>query len=190
MIIPTIQENTLEGNKVYDIFSLLLEKRIIFLNGEINDSISSLIVSELLYLDSVNNDDIYLYINSPGGSVTSGLAIYDTMNYIKSDVQTIGIGNCASMGAILLSSGKKGKRFCLPNTEVMIHEVASQSEGKATDIKLQSEHIEYLKVKLNKILSKNTNKQLSKINNDTYKDHYMSSKEALDYGLIDKIITG
>lgn len=190
MIIPTIIEKNYEGEHVYDIYSKLLTNRIIIINGEINDNTSSLVISELLYLDSINHEDISIYINSPGGSVTSGLAIYDTMNFIKSDVSTIGIGMCASMAAFLLSSGKKGKRYILPNTDVMIHEVLGGSSGQATEIKIQADHILYLREKLNKILAKNTNQSIKKINHDTQRDHYLSSKEALNYGIVDKIITG
>lgn len=188
MIIPTVIENSHEGYMGYDIYSKLLSNRIIVLTGEIDDNMSSLIISELLYLDSINHDDIELYINSPGGSVTSGFAIYDTMNYIKSNVITIGIGFCASMAAFLLSSGTKGKRYALPNTEIMIHEVLGGSSGQATDIKIQADHVLYLRDKLNKLLAINTNNSQKKINNDTKRDHYLSSKEALQYGIIDKII--
>jgi ATP-dependent Clp protease protease subunit len=188
LIIPTVIENSHEGYMGYDIYSKLLSNRIIVLTGEIDDNMSSLIISELLYLDSINHDDIELYINSPGGSVTSGFAIYDTMNYIKSNVITIGIGFCASMAAFLLSSGTKGKRYALPNTEIMIHEVLGGSSGQATDIKIQADHVLYLRDKLNKLLAINTNNSQKKINNDTKRDHYLSSKEALQYGIIDKII--
>ena len=183
MYIPYIIEN---DNKLFDIYSKLLTNRIIFLEGEINDINSNLIVSELLYLDSINNEDIYLYINSPGGSITSGMAIYDTMNYISSDVITIGIGLCASMAAFLLSSGKK--RYALENTEIMIHEPLGGANGQATDIKIVADRIIKLREKINKILSKNTKQSLSKITKDTNRDYYMDSKEALDYGIIDKII--
>lgn len=188
MLIPTVIEKNYEGERAYDIYSRLLKERIIFISGEINDDLSSTVISELLYLDSINHDDISIYINSPGGSVTSGLAIYDTMNFIKSDVSTIGIGSCASMGAFLLSSGTKGKRYILENTEVMIHEVLGGSKGQATEIKIQADHILYLREKLNKILAKNTNQPLKKINNDTARDHYLNSSEALKYGIVDKII--
>lgn len=188
MLIPTVIEKSYEGERVYDIYSRLLKERIIFISGEINDDLSTMVISELLYLDSLSHDDISLYINSPGGSVTAGLAIYDTMNYIKSDVSTIGIGTCASMGAFLLSSGCPKKRYALENTEIMIHEVLGGSKGQATEIKIQADHILYLREKLNRILAKNTNKSLKKINNDTSRDHYLNSNEALEYGLIDKII--
>lgn len=188
MLIPTVIEKSYEGEKAYDIYSRLLKERIIFISGEINDDLSSIVISELLYLDSLNHDDISIYINSPGGSVTSGLAIYDTMNFVKSEIKTIGIGTCASMGAFLLSSGTKGKRFALENTEVMIHEVLGGSQGQATEIKIQVDHILHLREKLNKILAKNTNQTLKKINKDTNRDYYLSATEALNYGIIDEII--
>lgn len=189
MLIPTVIEKSYDGEKAYDIYSRLLKDRIVFISGEINDDLANIVISELLYLDSVNHEDISMYINSPGGSVTSGLAIYDTMNFIASDVKTIGIGSCASMGAFLLSSGIKGKRFALENTEIMIHEVLGGSQGQATEIKIQADHILYLREKLNRILAKNTGQTIKKINNDTNRDHYLSSREALKYGLIDEIIT-
>ena len=184
MHIPYILEN---DNKVFDIYSKLLTNRIIFIEGEINDKLSNIIVSELLYLDSISNEDIYIYINSPGGSITSGMAIYDTMNYIKSDTITIGIGLCASMAAFLLSSGNK--RYALPNTEIMIHEPIGGTEGQATDIKIAANRIIKIREKLNKILSKNTKKSLAKIKKDTSRDYYMNAYEAQKYGIIDKIIT-
>lgn len=189
MFCPTVIEKSHDHEYAYDLYSRLLKDRIIFLSGEINDDLSSIIISELLYLDSISNEDISMYINSPGGSVTAGLAIYDTMNLVKSDIKTIGIGSCASMGAFLLSSGTKGKRFTLPNTEVMIHEVLGGGQGQATDVKIQADHILYLRDKLNKILAKNTNKSIKKINIDTNRDNYMSASTALEYGIIDKIIT-
>lgn len=188
MFCPTVIEKSHDREYAYDLYSRLLKDRIIFLSGEINDDMSSIIISELLYLDSINHEDISMYINSPGGSVTSGLAIYDTMNLITSDIKTIGVGSCASMGAFLLSSGTKGKRCALPNTEVMIHEVLGGGSGQATDVKIQADHILYLRDKLNKILAKNTNKSIKKINIDTNRDNYMSAPLALEYGLIDKII--
>lgn len=188
MLIPNIIEKNYNGEKIYDIYSKLLNSRIIILNGEINDDLSSIIISELLYLDSLNHEDIYLYINSPGGSVTSGLAIFDTINYIKSDVVTVGLGLCASMGAILLASGTKGKRLSLPNTEIMIHQVSSGAEGMASDIKIHAERILDTKKKLNSILASLTNKSISKINKDTDRDYYLNPKEAISYGIIDKII--
>lgn len=188
MFCPTVVEKNHDGGISYDIYSRLLKDRIVMISGEINDDLASMIISQLLYLDSLNHEDISLYINSPGGSVTSGLAIFDTMNLIKSDVETIGIGMCASMGAFLLSSGTPKKRAVLPNTEVMIHEVLGGSSGQATDIKIQADHVLYLRDKLNRILAKNTNKSLKKINSDTNRDHYLSAKEAVEYGLVDKII--
>ncbi|MBP3841446.1 MAG: ATP-dependent Clp protease proteolytic subunit [Bacilli bacterium] len=188
-LVPIVVENELSGERSYDIFSRLLKNRIILISGEINDSVSSSVIAELLYLDSINHDDISIYINSPGGSVSSGLAIYDTMNFVKSDVSTICVGMAASMGAFLLSSGKKGKRFALPNSEIMIHQPLGGAEGQATEIKIVCEHILKLKNKLNKILSKNTGKNIKTIEKDTERDNYMSSNDALNYGLIDKIIT-
>lgn len=188
MNIPYVLESHNNSDRVFDLYSRLLNSRIIFLQGEIDDRVSSLVVSELLYLDSINHDDIKLYINSPGGSVTGGLAIYDTMNYIKSDVNTIGVGLCASMGAFLLSSGKKGKRYSLPNAEIMIHQPIGGASGQATEIRIVADRIIKIKEKLNKILSKNTGKSLSKIVNDCERDYYMDSKDALEYGIIDKII--
>ena len=166
----------------------MLKERIIFIEGEINDERANLIVSELLYLDSISNDDINIYINSPGGSITAGMAIYDTMNYIKSDCVTIGIGLCASMAAFLLSSGTRGKRCSLNNTEIMIHEPLGGVNGQATEIKIVAERILKIKKKLNVILSRNTKKSLSKIEKDVERDYYMDSDEALKYGIIDKII--
>lgn len=187
-IVPTVVEKSSNREYAYDLYSRLLKDRIIILSGEINDALASIIVSELLYLDSLNHEDIYLYINSPGGSVTSGLAIYDTMNYIKSDVRTIVVGMAASMGAFLLSSGTKGKRCALLNAEVMIHQVLGGTQGQATDIQIQAEHILKIKKKLNEILAKNTGQDLKKIEQDCERDYYMSSEEAKEYGLIDEII--
>ncbi|MBQ1496589.1 MAG: ATP-dependent Clp protease proteolytic subunit [Bacilli bacterium] len=187
MYIPNVLEKTNEGERVYDLYSKLLEDRIILLYGEINDELSNIIISELLYLDSISNEDISIYINSPGGSITSGMAIYDTMNFIKSDVSTICIGMAASMGAFLLSSGKKGKRYILPNAEVMIHQPLGGVQGQATEIKIAATRILKLKDKLNKILSKNTNKDIKEIEIDTERDYFMDSKEALEYGIIDYI---
>lgn len=187
-IVPTVIEKSSNKEYAYDLYSRLLTDRIIFLSGEINDNVASIIVSELLYLDAKGHEDIYLYINSPGGSVTSGLAIYDTMNYIKSDVRTIVIGMAASMGAFLLSSGAKGKRFALKNAEIMIHQVLGGAEGQATDIKIHAEHILKIKKKLNQILALNTNQNIKKITHDCERDNYMSADEALSYGLIDEII--
>ena len=187
-IIPTIIEKSNNKEYAYDLYSRLLKDRIIFISGEINNSLSNIVASELLYLDSINHDDISIYINSPGGEITSGLAIYDTMNFIKSDVKTICVGMSASMGAFLLSSGTKGKRYSLKNSEIMIHQPLGGAEGKATDIKIAAEHILKLKEKINKILSKNTNQPLKKIIKDTECDYFMSANEALKYGLIDEII--
>ena len=174
-LIPMIVDKETNGERSYDIFSRLLKDRIILLSGEIDDECANSVIAQLLYLDSLNNEEISLYINSPGGSVTSGMAIYDTMNFVKSDVSTICLGMAASMGAFLLSSGKKGKRYALPNSEIMIHQPAEQ--------------ILKTKEKLNKILSENTGQDLKKVEQDTERDHFLDANEALDYGLIDKIIT-
>lgn len=174
--------------KSFDIYSKLLKERIVFLSGEITDEVANLIVSELLYLNSLGNDDIYLYINSPGGSVTAGMAIYDTMNFIKADVVTICVGMCASMGAFLLSSGCKGKRMSLKNGEVMIHQPLGGVKGQASDIQIHADRIIKMKKKLNSILASNTSKDMKVIERDTERDNYMDAKEALEYGLIDKII--
>lgn len=187
-IIPTVLEKTNNHEVAYDLYSRLLEDRIIFLSGEINDAVANLIISELLYLDSKNHDDIYMYINSPGGSVTSGMAIYDTMNYIKSDVKTICVGIAASMAAFLLSSGTIGKRYALENADVMIHQPLGGMQGQASDMKIACERILKMKEKLNKILAKNTKQPLSKIKKDTDRDYYLDSDEAKKYGLIDHII--
>lgn len=187
-LVPMIVDKELDGERSYDIFSRLLKNRIILLSGEINDACSSSIIAQLLYLDSISNEDISLYINSPGGSVPAGMAIYDTMNFIKSDVATICVGMAASMGAFLLSSGQKGKRSALPSSEIMIHQPLGGAEGQATEIKIVAEHIIKLKKKLNTILAKNTKKSLKTIENDTERDHYLDAEEALEYGLIDKII--
>ena len=186
--IPIVVEQNEEGERSYDIYSKLLKNRIIFLTGEIDDLLSNSIIAQMLYLDSLNHEDISLYINSPGGSVSAGLAIYDTMNFIQSDVVTIGVGIAASMGAFLLSSGKKGKRYILPNADVMIHQVLGKSEGQASDIKIATDRILELKNRLNTILSKNTGKSLKKILQDTDRDNYLSASQAVKYGLVDKII--
>ena len=188
MIIPNIIEKKHNNERVYDLYSKLLEDRIIFIGDEITDHLANIIIGELLYLDSINNKEIYLYINSPGGSVSAGMAIYDTMNFIKSDVCTICIGCAASMGAFLLSSGTKGKRYSLPNSEIMIHQPLGGANGQATEIKIVAEHILKIKDKLNNILALNTNQDIKTIENDTERDNYMSAKEALDYGIIDEII--
>lgn len=187
-IIPTIIEKTKHGEKAYDIYSRLLKDRIIFLSGEIDDDLSNMVISELLYLDSISNDEISLYINSPGGNITSGMAIYDTINYIKSDVSTICIGMAASMASILLSSGTKGKRYILPNSEVMIHQPLGGVSGQATEIKIVADRILYLRDKLNNILANNTNKNIEQIKKDTERDYYLNAKEALEYGIVDKIL--
>ena len=187
-LVPVIVDKSTNGERSYDIFSRLLKDRIILLSGEIDDNLANVIVSELLYLDSINHEDISLYINSPGGSITSGMAIMDTMNFIKSDVSTICIGMAASMGAFLLSCGQKGKRYILPNAEVMIHQPLGGVEGQATEIKIVAERILKLKEKLNKILSLNTGKNIKEITRDTERDYFLDSKEALNYGIVDKII--
>ena len=187
-LVPMVVEKEINGERSYDIFSRLLKERIILLSGEINDNTSNMIVAELLYLDSLSNDDISIYINSPGGSITSGMAIYDTMNFIKSDVSTICIGMAASMAAFLLSSGKKGKRYALPNSEVMIHQPLGGAQGQATEIKIAATRILKLKDKLNKILAENTGKDLKTIENDTERDYFLNSDEALKYGIIDDIL--
>ena len=187
-LIPIIVDKEQNGERSYDIYSRLLKDRIIFLSGEINDEMANTIVSELLYLDSLNHNDISLYINSPGGSITSGMAIMDTINFIKSDVSTICIGMAASMGAFLLSCGKKGKRYILPNAEVMIHQPLGGASGQATEIKIAAERILKLKDKLNKLLAKNTNQDIEKIQIDTERDYFMTSEEALEYGLVDKVL--
>ncbi len=187
-LVPVIVDKGNNGERSYDIFSRLLKDRIILLSGEIDDNLANIIVSELLYLDSINHEDISLYINSPGGSITAGMAIMDTMNYIKSDVSTICLGMAASMGAFLLSCGKKGKRYILPNAEVMIHQPLGGVEGQATEIKIVAERILKLKEKLNNILSKNTGKDIKTITKDTERDYFLDSKEALSYGIIDKIL--
>jgi len=187
-LVPMIIEKNDLGERAYDIYSRLLKDRIIILNGEIDDNSANIVVGELLYLDSLNNDDISLYINSPGGSITAGMAIFDTMNFIKSDVSTICIGIAASMAAFLLASGKKGKRYGLPNCEVMIHQPLGGAQGQATEIKIAAERILKLKHKLNTILSKKTGKTLKQIEKDTERDNFMDSHEALEYGLIDEIL--
>lgn len=185
-IIPTVIEKSSNKEYAYDLYSRMLKDRIIFLSGEINDSLANIVISELLYLDNQNNEDIYLYINSPGGSITAGMSVYDTMNFINSKVITIGLGMCASMAAFLLSSGNT--RYALPNTEIMIHQPIGGAQGQATDIKIAAERIIKLKSKLNKILAKNTKQNISKITKDTERDNFLSAEEALEYGIIDKII--
>lgn len=187
-LVPVVIEKELDGERSYDIFSRLLKERIIFISGEINDSLANSVIASLLYLDSISHDDISIYINSPGGSVSSGLAIYDTMQFISSDVSTICVGMAASMGAFLLSSGTIGKRFALPNSDIMIHQPLGGAEGQASDIKITSDHIVLLRKRLNKILAKNTKQTLRKIEKDTERDYYLDAREALEYGLVDKII--
>ena len=188
-LIPYVVEQTSRGERSYDIFSRLLSDRIIMLSEEVNDASASVIVAQLLFLEAQDPDkDIQFYINSPGGSVTSGLAIYDTMQYIKPDVSTICIGMAASMGAFLLSSGAKGKRIALPNSEIMIHQPSGGSQGQATDIQIQAEHILKIKKKLNEILAGNTGRSIEEIERDCERDHFMSAEEAKEYGLIDKVI--
>lgn len=187
-IIPTVIKKSNNGDRAYDLYSRILEDRIIMLSGEIDDELSNIVVAQLLYLDSINHDDISIYINSNGGSVTAGMAIYDTMNFIKSDVSTICIGMAASMAAFLLSSGKKGKRYSLKNSEVMIHQPLGGAQGQATEIKIAAERILRIRKKMNKILSENTGKSYQKIEKDTERDYFMTSDEALSYGIIDKIL--
>lgn len=188
-LVPMVVEQTSRGERSYDIYSRLLNDRIIFLADEVNDVTASLVVAQLLYLEVEDPDkDIALYINSPGGSVTAGMAIYDTMNYIKCDVSTICIGMAASMGAFLLSSGAKCKRFALPNSEIMIHQPLGGMQGQATDIKIHADHILRTRDTLNSILAKNTGKPIDVIAKDTDRDNFMSAEEAMNYGLIDKVI--
>lgn len=187
-LIPTVIEKNEMGERAYDIYSRLLKDRIIILNGEITDSSANVVVAQLLYLDSLNSNDISLYINSPGGSITAGMAIYDTMNFIKSDVSTICVGMSASMAAFLLATGKKGKRYILPNAEVMIHQPLGGVQGQATEIKIAAERILKLKKKLNKILAVTTGQDLETIDKDTERDYFMDSEEALSYGIVDKIL--
>ena len=188
-LVPTVVESTNKGERAYDIYSRLLKDRIIFLSGEVNDQMSDIIIAQLLFLESEDPDkDIQFYINSPGGVVTSGLAIFDTMNYIKPDVSTICIGQAASMGAVLLSSGAKGKRFSLPNSNIMIHQPSGGAQGQASDIVIQAEQILKIKDRLNHILAENTGQDLEKMEKDTDRDFAMTAQEALEYGLIDQVI--
>ena len=189
-LVPMVVEQTSRGERSYDIYSRLLNDRIIFLSDEVNDVTASLVVAQLLYLEAQDPDkDIFLYINSPGGSITAGMAIYDTMNYIKCDVSTICVGMAASMGAFLLSSGAKGKRYALPNAEVMIHQPLGGMQGQATDIKIHADRIINIKAKLNRLLSEQTGQSLETIEKDTERDNFMSAEQARDYGLVDKVIT-
>ena len=188
ILIPTVIKKTHEGERAYDIYSRLLEDRIIFLGGPIDDTVANIVIAELLYLESIDpKKDIYLYVNSPGGSVTAGLAILDTMAYVKPDVATVCVGMAASAAAVILSSGQKGKRFALPNAEVMIHQPWGGAEGQATDIEITAKHIIKTRETLNKILAKNTGQPIAKIEKDVERDYYMSSEEAKKYGLIDEI---
>ncbi len=188
-LVPTVIEQTGRGERAYDIFSRLLNDRIVFLSDEVNDATASLVVAQLLFLEAQDPDkDISLYINSPGGSVSAGLAIYDTMNFIKCDVSTICVGMAASMGAFLLSSGAKGKRFALPNSEIMIHQPLGGMQGQASDIKIHADHIINTREKLNRILAANTGKPIKTIERDTERDNFMSALEAAEYGLIDRVI--
>jgi len=190
-IIPTIIEKSQKGERVYDIFSRLLEERIVFLAGPINDSLANLVIAEILFLTAKDpKKDITLYINSPGGSVTAGLAIYDTMQYVECNISTICIGMAASMGATLLTAGEKGKRFALPNSEILLHQVAGGIKGQATDIEIEARQIIKMKEKLNQILVERTGQPLKKIEKDTDRDFYLSAEEAKKYGLIDEVIKG
>lgn len=190
MLIPTVIEKSQFGERAYDIYSRLLNERIIFLGGPIDDHVANLIIAQLLYLNHADpKKDISLYVNSPGGSVTAGLAIIDTMNFIKCDVSTICVGIAASMGALILSSGQKGKRFTLPNSEVMIHQVMGGTEGQASDIAINAKHILRTKDNLNKILAANTNKKVDQVEKDSDRDYWMTSDEAKKYGIIDEIIS-
>ncbi|MBO5450252.1 MAG: ATP-dependent Clp endopeptidase proteolytic subunit ClpP [Lachnospiraceae bacterium] len=189
-LVPYVIEQTSRGERSYDIYSRLLKDRIIFLGEEVNDASASIVVAQLLFLEAEDPDkDIHLYINSPGGSVTAGMAIYDTMQYIKCDVSTICIGMAASMGAFLLAGGAKGKRLALPNAEIMIHQPSGGSQGQATEIEIAAKHILKTKEKLNKILAENTGKDLEQVTADTERDNWLSAEEAVAYGLIDKIVT-
>ena len=188
VLIPYVVERTSTGERSYDLYSRLLDDRIIFLSGEIDDALANTVVAQLIYLEGKDSTkDISLYINSPGGSVSAGMAIYDTMNYIKCDVSTICIGMAASMGAFLLSSGAKGKRCALPNSEIMIHQPLGGAHGQASDIQIQAEHILRTKEKLNRILAMNTGKDIATVEKDTDRDHYMSAEEAWEYGIIDRV---
>lgn len=190
MLIPTVIEKTMNGERAYDIYSRLLNDRIIFLGGPIDDHVANLVIAQLLYLDHTDSKkDIQLYINSPGGSVTAGLAILDTMSFIKADVSTICVGIAASMGAVLLSAGQKGKRFALPNSEVMIHQVMGGAEGQASDIAINAKHILRTKETLNKILAKNTGQTVATIDKDSDRDYYMTADEAKKYGIVDDIVS-
>ena len=190
MLIPMVVDQTGNGERSYDIYSRLLEDRVVFLNGEVNSQSANLVIAQLIYLEAKDpSKDISLYINSPGGSVSDGLAIYDTMQYIKCDVSTICVGMAASMGAFLLAAGEKGKRYALANSEIMIHQPLGGTHGQATDIQIQAEHILKLKKKLTKILSENSGQAIDKVAQDCERDYYMSANEAKEYGIIDKVFT-
>lgn len=187
-LVPMVVEQTNRGERSYDIYSRLLEDRIVFLTGEVNDISADIVIAQLIYLEGKDPEkDISLYINSPGGTITAGMGIYDTMNYIRCDVSTICVGMAASMGAFLLSSGAKGKRYALPNSEIMIHQPLGGAQGQATDIKIQAEHILRIKDRMNRILSSNTSQPLEKIERDVERDYYMTAEEALEYGIVDRI---
>ncbi len=187
-LVPMVVEQTNRGERSYDIYSRLLEDRIVFLTGEVNDISADIVIAQLIYLEGKDPEkDISLYINSPGGTITAGMGIYDTMNYIRCDVSTICVGMAASMGAFLLSSGAKGKRYALPNSEIMIHQPLGGAQGQATDIKIQAEHILRIKDRMNRILAANTSQPLEKIEKDVERDYYMTAEEALDYGIVDRI---
>ena len=187
-LIPSVIEKTHNGERVYDIYSRLLKDRIIFIGGEIDDDLANAVISELLFLDSQSNDEISIYINSPGGSITAGMAIYDTMNFVKSSISTICVGMAASMASVLLACGDKGKRYILPNSEVMIHQPLGGVNGQATKIKIVADRILYLRGKLNKLLADKTGQNMKKIEKDTERDYYLTANEALEYGLVDKIL--
>ncbi len=189
-LVPMVVDRTDSGERSFDIYSRLLEDRVVFLSGEINDDVANLVVAQLIYLESKDpTKDICLYINSPGGSVSAGLAIYDTMNYIRCDVSTICIGLAASMGAFLLSSGTKGKRFALPNSEIMIHQVLGGAQGQATDVEIQTKQLLKIKQKLNRLLAENVGRDIAEVERDTERDNYLSASEAKAYGIIDDVFT-
>jgi ATP-dependent Clp protease protease subunit len=189
-LIPMVIEQSGRGERAYDIYSRLLKERVIFLVGPVNDATANLVVAQLLFLESENPDkDIYFYINSPGGSVSAGLAIYDTMQFIKPDVSTLCVGQAASMGAFLLAAGAKGKRYCLPNSRVMIHQPMGGFQGQASDIEIHAKEILYLRAKLNEIMAKHTGQPIERIERDTDRDNFLSGAEAVDYGLVDKVLT-
>ena len=189
-LIPMVIEQSGRGERAYDIYSRLLKERVVFLVGPVNDATANLVVAQLLFLESENPDkDIYFYINSPGGSVSAGLAIYDTMQFIKPDVSTLCIGQAASMGAFLLTAGAKGKRYCLPNSRVMIHQPMGGFQGQASDIEIHAKEILYLRARLNEIMAKHTGQPIERIERDTDRDNFLSGAEAVDYGLVDKVLT-